>query len=145
MVITGTLMVKGAINITAGSTLTVYLNGDADIGGTGIVNGTDIPASMTLFGTKPTGSSQTIKLSGNGALSAVVYAPNATLEMKGGGTSGEMRGAAIANNITIVGNYDFHYDEDLKDYMNTDPSYKMKYWRELVTSGERINFATYGQ
>jgi hypothetical protein len=108
-------------------------------GGNGAINETGIPANLIIYGTNPTIGGQTIKLHGNGALHAAVFAPNAILEMKGGGNSGEMSGSAVAHSITITGNYAFHYDEALEEEGGGNP-FAVSLWRELVTSAERVTF-----
>ena len=136
LVLTGTLNVKGEVLITPGSSLTVYVEGDVDIGGNGLVNGTNIPANLVLFSTAGEGDGQTIKLSGNGALAGAVYAPFADVEMKGSGANGTMFGAVVANNILLTGNFEFHYDEALDDYGNNG-RFRMDAWRELDLASER--------
>jgi hypothetical protein len=96
---------------------------------------------MVLFGTNATENGQEIKLHGNGAFSGAVYAPNAELNLKGGGNSGVLFGAAVAYEIVIVGNYEFHYDEALDDF-NTRREFRITRWRELVDADERAPFAT---
>lgn len=135
----GDVDVKGEIRIenTPGNYAIVYLDNDLDIGGTGFANLTNRPESLLIYGSNPV--HQTIKLHGNGALYAAVYAPNATVELKGGGSSGSMGGAVVAKDFFINGNYSFHYDEDLADF-GRDQSYRMDNWRELHLAADRINF-----
>jgi len=135
MVIDDTLDVKGEIQISTTGSLELYVTGDVNIGGTGAVNMTNIPENLLIYGTSSAG--QQIKLSGNGALTAAIYAPNADLELKGSGNSGVFNGAAVADTITLVGNYEFHYDEALSDF-GAESSYKINRWRELVSSDERV-------
>jgi hypothetical protein len=58
---------------------------------------------------------QDFKISGNGSLSAVVYAPNADISAKGGGNSGFVMGSLVGNTLTFTGNDCFYYDESLGD------------------------------
>jgi hypothetical protein len=58
--------------------------------------------------------------------------------MKGGGSSGEACGSFVANNVTITGNYAFHYDEALARKGGGNP-FKVGRWRELLTAAERVN------
>ena len=46
-------------------------------------------------------------------------------------------GAAVANNITMTGNFDFHYVEALDSY-SLDNGYKINRWRELIYSDEKV-------
>ncbi len=132
--------IDGDIQITEYGSVTFYVEGDFDIGGNGTVNNTNSPTSFVLYGTNDTPGGQEINLHGNGAMRGAVYAPNADLSLSGGGNSGEFLGAAVANEISINGNYDFHYDEQLENFLGSDPSYKMTSWRELIDSADRVPF-----
>jgi len=136
-VVEGDWTSKGEIQITTRGSLELYISGDLDIGGNGTVNMTNIPEKLLVFGTNTVINGQTIKISGNGAIKAAVYAPNANLEMKGGGNQGTFMGAAVANQITMTGNSNFHYDEALKEY-SFDTKYRINRWRELIESDERV-------
>jgi len=136
----GNVDVKGEVVIEnrPGNFAVIYLDDDLDIGGNGAVNNlTNRPESLLIYGSNPV--RQTIKLHGNGILYAAVYAPNASLELKGGGNSGAMGGAVVANDVFINGNYQFHYDEDLADF-GRDTSYRMDKWRELHLAADRVSF-----
>lgn len=54
-------------------------------------------------------------LGGNGSISAVVIAPNATVTLKGGGVGGYMLGSIQANNVLMQGGYPLHYDIQLSN------------------------------
>lgn len=141
MVITGDIDIKGEVQIAENSSLEIYVAGDATIGGNGVVNKTNIPENFMLFGT---GTGTTIKLHGNGALIGAVYAPNSDIELKGSGSTGVMYGAAVGDDIEFVGNYEFHYDEDLANLEDEDDetgSYVpvVNEWSELTDSGVRID------
>lgn len=129
--------IKGNLVILPYSKLTLYVKGDLTAGGNGIVNYTGKPENMLIYGTAKEGESQEIKLHGNAAMSGVVYAPNAELSLRGGGSSGSFFGAAVAKNITINGTYAYHYDEALKDF-SPDAQYRMVEWRELSAASDRL-------
>ena len=141
IVVEGDVTTKGEITISnSGSdtgSVEMYVAGNVDIGGNGVVNMSDVPANFMLFGTAASGSSQNLKVSGNGAIKAAIYAPNADLELKGSGSSGVFMGAAVANNIKMTGNFEFHYDEALGN-MSFDNSYRISRWRELIEGDERV-------
>ena len=141
IVVDGDVATKGEIKITndvsnTGS-LELYTAGNVDIGGNGIMNMSSVPANFMLYGTASSGTSQDIKISGNGAIKAAIYTPNAELELKGSGSTGVFMGAAVANNIKMTGNFEFHYDEAL-DNITLDNSYRISRWRELIESDERV-------
>ncbi len=70
---------------------------------------------------------------GNGTLSAVVNAPNATVSVKGNAT---LLGAVLAHRIELAGNVDFHYDEALANF-GTDQPFGTSHWRSLSDAEER--------
>lgn len=139
MVVTGSISVKGSVIVTPGSSLTLYLAGNGDIGGNGIVNQTNVPKSVVIYGTNATAGGQTIKLHGNGILQAAVYAPNAAIELKGGGSEGEMSGSVIGNTIKMTGNYKFHYDEALAKLSDGNP-WAVGLWREITQGADMVAF-----
>ena len=62
----------------------------------------------------------TLTIAGNGASAAVVYAPNATADMKGNAT---FYGSVIANQLTDVGNGAIYYDMNLQKSLFTVGNY----------------------
>lgn len=137
LVVTNGITVKGDFIVAANSTLKLYIEGDMDIGGNGLANVDGKPEGLIVYGTNTTVGGQLIKLHGNGAMSAAVYAPNATVDMKGGGSSGSMSGSVVANKIKITGNYSFHYDEALRNLGGGNP-FSVASWRELVNQADRV-------
>lgn len=162
------LIVTGSVDVGGGSgsisvnstnvdgvkktaSLNIYVDGNVTIAGQGATNTlttttgststttVNRPESLMIWGTNET--SQTIKISGNGELSAVVYAPNATLEAKGGGNSGAIYGSYIANIIKMTGNDSFHYDESLANLDSGEPLGIDK-WDEFVSSADRTSLGT---
>ena len=137
LIVDGNWSSKGEIEVTANGSVELYIAGNMDIGGNGMVNKTNIPSKFVVFGTNKVDKAKTIKLHGNGAIHASIYAPNAVLEMKGGGNSGEFMGAAVASSIKMTGNSNFHYDEALGSFA-VDNSYRVERWRELREFSERV-------
>lgn len=87
-----------------------------DLEGNGVSNPT-YDASMLQFVYAGTGS---MKIAGNGASAAVVYAPNATADFKGNGT---FYGSVIANQLLDVGNGAIYYDMKLQKKLFTVGNY----------------------
>ena len=87
-----------------------------DLEGNGISNPTYDP-SMIQFLYAGNG---TMKIAGNGASAAVVYAPNAAADFKGNGT---FYGSVIANSLLDVGNGAIYYDMKLKKKLFTVGNY----------------------
>jgi hypothetical protein len=123
---------QSSISIAAGSSLKIYTAGNVEIAGNGITNGgttaatANNPSNLQIWGTSTT--SQNIKIAGNGTLSAIVYAPTATVTING---NGDVEGSVVANNITLTGNAAFHYDESLARFGGGNP-YRVAAWRELT-------------
>lgn len=87
------------------------------------------PVNFQYYG-MPTVTS--ITLGGTSTFIGAIYAPEASLTLNGGGNSNNLEGAAIVNNVTLNGHYDFHYDVSLANYV-TGPSrgYIPFSWQEL--------------
>lgn len=130
--------VKGEVKITDNGKVQFYVKDDISVGGNGLVNENE-PSRLAIFGMNTNPGEQDIKLHGNGALSAAVYAPYADLDLKGGGSKGVFFGAAVADEITMNGNYEFHYDEALDDF-NTKRQFKIIHWEEIIAASDRADF-----
>lgn len=131
---------NGGININPGATLTIYTAGDVKIAGNGLLNGgsttatANQPANFQLYGTSTsTTAKQDIQIAGNGVLSGIVYAPNGSVKING---NGDVLGSCVANDITVVGNAAFHYDESLGDLGGGNP-FRVTNWNEITTAPDR--------
>jgi hypothetical protein len=119
------------------SYLQMYVGGDLDLTGQGVLNDEQKPEAFQVWGTAASGTSQSIKVAGNGDFAGILYAPNADLEIKG---NGNVSGAAVGENITLTGNAAFHYDLNLKN-LDSDGSYAISRWRELRGTSEWLDFS----
>ncbi|MBP6507308.1 MAG: hypothetical protein KA257_07060 [Opitutaceae bacterium] len=134
---------SGALNIQTGSTLQIYAPGDIKIAGSGVMNGgttaltANQASSLQIWGTKTSGT-QDIQIAGNGALSAVVYAPQGSVKING---NGDVVGSVVANDITVVGNAAFHYDEALGDFDGINP-FRVSLWQELTSASSRATYSS---
>lgn len=128
---------NAAILIPAGSSLTVYVEGDVLIAGNGVGNSNVRPATFQFFGTNTSAAGQSIHVAGNGALKVALYAPNADIKING---NGEVMGAVVGRNIDLTGNAAFHYDESLEN-LDADMPYGIERWRELTTPAQRAAHA----
>ena len=150
----GAIVVNSTKNTSTGvtkeSSLNLYVAGNVTMGGQGAANTLTItgasssttesrPKNLIIWGTATT--SQTIKVSGNGSLSAVVYAPNAAIEAKGGGSNGGLFGSFIGKSVKMTGNEGFHYDESLRDLDSGEPLGIDK-WDEFVSTADRTSLGT---
>jgi Tfp pilus assembly protein PilX len=133
---------SGAINIALTGKLVVYAAGDIKIAGSGVMNGSTAAASANqpincqFWGTKTSGT-QDIQIAGNGALSAIVYAPFGSVKING---NGDVCGSVVANDITVVGNAAFHYDESLGSFGGNP--YRVAAWTELTDAAARTAACT---
>ncbi len=114
LLVDGDVNITGGIDILPGGSLKLYVVGsDATIGGTS-VNGTGRATNFVYYGL-PT--NKTLTLPSNGDFTGVVYAPQATLALNGGGsTLQHFCGSCVMKSIAVNGRYQFHYDESLSGY-----------------------------
>lgn len=142
--LTGDASVSGTAEIRVldeswrNASATFFVDGNFYIGGNGAVNATNDPANLMVYGTS--GNQQYFKLHGSATWQAAVYAPNAKVDMNGGGSTGAMAGAIVADSVFMNGNYEFFYDEDLEDRFADDTGYGMELWRELYRVADRVAF-----
>ena len=130
--VTGSVNLSGTGQVTVkpNAHVKIYVEGDVSITGNGIVNETQKPANLQLFGVTPSdGVSRSFALSGNGSFTGAVYAPDHVVTLSGGGSNGNYFGSIVAKTVTMSGNTSVHYDESLVagDYI-TD--YKIASWFE---------------
>jgi Tfp pilus assembly protein PilX len=127
---------NAAIIIPEGSSLTVYVEADFKLAGNGLGNSNPRPGTCRIWGTSTSVSGQSIHLAGNGALKAVVYAPNADIQVNG---NGDIMGAFVGDKVTFTGNASFHYDESLAQ-ADDDAPFGISRWREITTAEERARW-----
>lgn len=118
-------------------------------GGTIVNTGSYVgqPDNLRIYGTRTnddvsTYGAQSIKIAGNGSLSAVVDAPNANISAKGGGNSGFVYGSLIGKSLTFTGNDCFYFDESLIA-SDADARLGIEDWDEMVSYADRNTYAAY--
>lgn len=126
------------LTINANASVIVYTNGNISAQGNGIVNNNQAK-HFILYGTNTSTAGQTIGIGGNGQLTATVYAPNADIEMKGGGSSGQVSGSIVGRTISMNGGTNFHYDVALGRLSGGNP-YGISQWKELQSAAERAPY-----
>ncbi|MBL9189746.1 MAG: hypothetical protein JNK23_19855 [Opitutaceae bacterium] len=129
---------NASINVPAGSRFTLYVEGGLLIAGRGLANANAQPIACQIWGTNTSNAGQSLHLAGNGALKAVIYAPNGDVQVNG---NGDMMGSIVARNIRFTGNAAFHYDESLAYGQGNEP-FSIAKWRELGTSDEQAPYLT---
>ncbi len=106
-----------------------YFNGptSATIHGNEDVNPSGRPENLYYYGL---GSLTSLTFGGNSDFVGVIYAPNATLTLNGGGNNIGLIGSAVVNSITMNGHYNFHYDESLAN-IGVSRGFIATSWQEL--------------
>jgi hypothetical protein len=108
--VTGNFEVKGQIVIAPGATLKLYVGGIQTK--LNQVNTSGNAFSFQYFGLP---SNKFISWTGNDEYMGTVYAPDAEFQLGGGGKDDfDYQGACVVNAVTIHGNPEFHYDENLR-------------------------------
>lgn len=130
--VTGDISVggNGQITLGAGVNAKIYFAGNVDVGGNGIINTSNQPIDLQMFGIAPTdGTSKHVNLGGNGQISTALYAPSHDVTINGGGSSGHVFGSVVGKAVTMTGVTNLHYDEALGDAGMIN-SYKIVSWFE---------------
>jgi hypothetical protein len=115
--VTGTAAIELAKNIV----VTLHVKGNMNISGNGIVNApgsvndaAERPANFMVYGIKPAeGVTPQIKMAGNAQIQSSIYAPDAEVEIVGGGARGSFSGSVVGKTIFMNGVTEVHYDEAL--------------------------------
>ena len=114
--VTGDISVSGSSQITVqpGVKAKIYFAGNVDVSGNGIVNGTNQPLDLQMYGIEPSSDDpKYVNLGGNGQIMAAVYAPNHDVTVNGGGSNGHVFGSVVGKTVTMTGVTNLHYDEAL--------------------------------
>jgi hypothetical protein len=116
------------IYIEEGASFRLYANTpSAALGGNGVQN----PGLANQFYYFGLPINTRIDYRGNSEFTGVFYAPNADFRLSGGGSNTEnFTGAAIARDISLTGNWRFHYDEGLQR-IGLMRSYIVNLWQEI--------------
>lgn len=122
---------NGGLTVTENGNLRVYAYNDFTVTGQGMGNRTQDPSKLVIFGMNTV--HQEFGLGGNAQWEAAIYAPNANLDLNGGGNSGHMSGAVVGKNVKLNGNSKFHYDEALADFTDAF-GFAMDSWTEVKRS-----------
>ena len=94
----------GGSTITTSGKVTIYVEGNYDISGGGVINSSDA-TDLTVYV-----SGTQAKLTGGSGTAGAIYAPNADVLVLGGG---EINGSVLGKTVKNTGGSDFHYDEAL--------------------------------
>jgi choice-of-anchor A domain-containing protein len=101
----------------------MYVNGNVNISGAGVVNGTQSASQCAIYGLP---GCTTITCGNSGAFIGTVYAPEAALTVSG---SGGVSGGFTASTITVSNSGQVHYDEHLTTLGGS--GYAVMSWNEI--------------
>jgi len=119
--------ISGNSSVTVTGRVILYVKYDISIGGNGFVN-YGVPADLQLYGL-PT--CPKVDISGNGVLTAAVYAPQADIVLNGSGTNGQVFGALAGKTVSFNGTGTvLHYDEALQSLEGVVIGFRTKTWEE---------------
>jgi hypothetical protein len=100
----------------------------AALGGDGVWN---LGGNATNFFYYGLPSNEKLAVSGNGSFTGVIYAPEADLQLNGGGKDVvDFIGASVTKTATLNGHFNFHYDEALSKNAPA-ASYAIQSWNEI--------------
>jgi hypothetical protein len=112
LVVKRTMQMKGCI-IEPGASITLYVYA-ADATISGVANRNTDALRFKYFGMFENVS---VSISGNSSFCGVLYAPNAILNMSGGGSDTlDFSGSIIAKCVKVNGHFNFHFDEALRRF-----------------------------
>ena len=126
--VTGDFIMSGAssIIIAPGASLELYVGGANTSLST--VNTGGNCGTFAYYGLP---SNRNIALGGNNAFLGIFYAPNANLQLSGGGsTTVDFQGSISVNSIQMNGHFNFHFDENLKR-KGPIRGYQVTSWKEI--------------
>jgi Tfp pilus assembly protein PilX len=115
---------QGQIRVTG--PVVIYVDGQADFSGQGIVNETNVPSNLIIIAT----GEESVQVGGNSAFSGGIFAPDSYVHLNG---NQDFYGSVIAKTLRQNGNADLHYDTDLSDYELSCNSVKLLSWQEKST------------
>jgi hypothetical protein len=119
---------QAQITILPGASLKLYVNGGVRLFGNGVMNLNTDALHFSIHGMP---NCTSIDFGGNAAFTGTVYAPNAHVQMGGGGSNVyDCVGAITARSVGMNGHFNFHYDEMLGRVTGPD-LYKIASWNEL--------------
>jgi type II secretory pathway pseudopilin PulG len=144
--VTGDMIIGGNAQIIMkpGVKVDFYVEGDVDIGGGGITNISQMPVNLNLYSVRPYDSNGTpiplgsltesdipsVKIHGDSSFYGAFYGPTADLGIGGGGSlESQVYGSFIARTISMLGNVQVHYDEQLGKVGPID-DYRIESWIE---------------
>jgi hypothetical protein len=139
IIVNGDIKTSGQAQIIVdpGVHVRIFVAGDVDIAGNGIIN-TNSPLNLQFYGLdRPTNTDGSpvdpgeMKIAGNGGFRGTVYAPTYDVNLVGGGNADSIYGSFVGWTVAMTGVQAVHYDEALADG-GLISDYKVVSWFEDV-------------
>ena len=137
IVVTGEVDIDGTLEVTEpNGRLVMYVEDDFRIrrDKPGLDNKSKIPERVIIYSTATINdsifSSYSYRLEGDTDIYAAFYAPRKNVLLRKN-NSGKLFGALVGRRVTIRDDYDFHYDENLKNFAGDSPTYMVDDYQVL--------------
>lgn len=114
------LTLTGTAILTVSGPTEIYLTGDSDLTGGGVVNTTGNADDLQILS-----SGDSLVIAGSVNAFMEVYAPDTIVDILGGS---QLTGSIVGQEVTLSGTTEFHYDESLADSSN----FVLTAWREVL-------------
>jgi hypothetical protein len=113
---------------TSWSTVTIYLDGDLNVGQGGLINNrTEKPRQFVLWGSGTSAQGENWNINNTGSYYGVYYGPNATIDVK---QSATFYGSILGRNFNLAQSSQVHYDWDLSRINEADSGFDIDRWWE---------------
>jgi len=135
--VTGDFIVNGDIAIQPGASLQLFVGGTSAATPTKTALGSVYAPNAASFQYYGLPNNTDVTYNGGNDFKAIMYAPEATLKVGGGGstTSGtnlyDFQGVYMVNSLTMNGHFKFHYDEQIPKTLKVWRGFIANRWQEL--------------
>jgi len=128
----------GFVRVAQNGKLTIYIDSPSfTLNGHAMVDSGN-PANLSLYGT--TNNTQ-ITFGGNASFTGTIYAPQADFKLLGGGTSVyDFVGTSVTRSLSLYGNFNFHFDENLQQLDLCSPQIVAQPQDQSIVSGQDATF-----
>ena len=134
MVVTDDVIIYGKLEVSEpNGQLVMYVQDDFYIryNKPGLDNQSKNPERVIIYSTATMNGYGTFTLYGDIDIYAAFYGPRVYVNLRKRG-SGKLFGALVGREVVIRGNYDFHYDENLKNFAGDSPTYTIDKYQRLM-------------
>ena len=132
MIVGDDMAIYGTLDIMPAGELEILIRDDLYMSTAGqIVNQTQEPDKLRILSTTTYDWSSSFWIMGTPDLYAVIYAPRSYVDFYGNGYGGTFYGSVVGHRVVFRGDYDIHFDEQLKEYAGDNPTFTIDQWRQL--------------